>query len=187
LKLTDEKQLWLLAEPFYFICSGLTKVSVGLFLLRVVAKKIHIWILYAAMAVSAISSIFLLFFMVFQCSPISYFWNRSQPKGHCLSPTVITNATYAFSAISGVCDFTLGILPIFVVWHLKMNRQTKWAVAILLSMAAMSVPSHPLLGPTVHLQSYSASSATIVRLPYIKSLSESKDPFCMDCFPLSLY
>jgi hypothetical protein len=139
------------------------------------------------MALAAINSTFFLFFMLFQCSPISYFWNRTQPGGHCLSPTIITNSTYAFSAISGVVDFTYGILPIFIVWHLKMHRQSKYAVAGLLCIAAMSVPPHLLLDPTVRLQPCSAGSATMVQIPYIKTVSQTSDFLCMDSIALNLY
>ena len=97
-----------------------------------------------------------------------------------MSSTTIINGSYAFSVISGFCDFTYGILPIFIVWNLNINRRTKCAVAILLGMGIMYISSNPLLDPTTHLRLYSASAATIIRIPYIKALSQTKDIFCMD-------
>ena len=38
-------------------------------------------------------------------------------------------------------DFTIGTLPIFIVWRLQMNRRSKFAVAGVLAMAAVFVLS----------------------------------------------
>jgi len=40
-----------------------------------------------------------------------------------------------------VTDFTIGILPIFIVWRLQMNKQSKFAVVGVLAMAAWFVLS----------------------------------------------
>jgi len=85
-------------------------------------------------------SIFYFFLIVFQCQPVFYFW--TQYLGHtgkCVNPNVIADSTYAHSAISAVADWTLGILPIFLVWNLKMNPRTKVSVGLILALGAMSV------------------------------------------------
>jgi xanthosine utilization system XapX-like protein len=45
--------------------------------------------------------------------------------------------TYVYTSFAALCDFTVGILPIFIVLQLKMPRQTKIAVAGILGMACM--------------------------------------------------
>lgn len=178
------KQFWWLSELPYFFCSALAKISICLFLLHLVVERSHVWILRAIMVVNTVSCVFFFFFMLFQCSPISYFWNHHQPGGgHCLSPGIIMNSTYTFSAISSICDFSLGILPIFMVWNLQMSRRSKCAVVGLLSIAGMWDLSHHLLDSIVFWQPYSACSATIIRIPYIISLSKSKDYLCTNLIP----
>jgi hypothetical protein len=49
-----------------------SKVSIGLFLLRVTIKPIHKWIIYAAMAVSVFTGGVFFFVTVFQCTPVRY-------------------------------------------------------------------------------------------------------------------
>jgi hypothetical protein len=49
-----------------------SKVSIGLFLLRVTIKPIHKWIIYAAMTVSVFTGGVFFFVTVFQCTPIRY-------------------------------------------------------------------------------------------------------------------
>jgi hypothetical protein len=77
--------------------------------------------------------------MMFQCRPISYFWTRysSGTSGTCINPIVIVDSTYVHSVLSAVVDWTLGILPIFVVWNLKMNTRTKFSVAFILALGAV--------------------------------------------------
>ena len=90
------------------------------------------------MALSATYSLCFVFIVVFQCHPPSYYWNRNQP-GHCLNPEFIINTSIAFGVVSMVTDFTIGILPIFIVWRLQMNKQSKFAVVGILAMAAWFV------------------------------------------------
>jgi hypothetical protein len=63
--------------------------------------------------------------------------------------------SYVYSATAALCDFTLGILPVFLVWNLQMNVRTKAALAGILALGGI------------------ASAAVIVRIPY---LSDYKDP-----------
>lgn len=46
---------------------------------------------------------------------------------------------YLFSAVSASFDFTVALIPIFVVRKLQMSRQTKIAAVCLLGMACMYV------------------------------------------------
>jgi hypothetical protein len=60
-------------------------------------------------------------------------------EGSCINMEIIIAMTYVYSAFAAMCDFTVGILPIFVVHKLHMKRQTKMAVIGILSMACMYV------------------------------------------------
>lgn len=85
--------------------------------------------------------------MLLQCKPLSFFWTRMahhpvvniQGEGSCINMEIIVAMTYVYSAFAGMCDFTVGILPVFVVRKLHMKRQTKLAVVGILSMACMCV------------------------------------------------
>jgi hypothetical protein len=60
-------------------------------------------------------------------------------KGSCLSTTLLLDIAYLYSALTIVVDFSLGLLPIVLVWNLQMNRRTKFAVGGILSLGAMYV------------------------------------------------
>lgn len=127
----------------YIWASAFAKISIALVLLRLTVKKIHRIILWANIGI--VIAIGLMFWLVLllDCRPISYFWNRVDPEysGTCLSVQTLLDIAYLYSALTIICDLTLGILPIFLVWTLQMNRRTKIAVAGILSLGATYVRS----------------------------------------------
>ena len=114
--------------------------------MRITVKRSHIWALYIVMFLTVLAGLIFMFLMLLQCKPLTWFWNRyyhdplatnSPNGGHCMSIEIIIGMTYVYSAVAAICDFTVGILPIFVVRRLHMKRQTKFAVVGILSMACM--------------------------------------------------
>ncbi|MCJ1366845.1 hypothetical protein MMC16_005975 [Acarospora aff. strigata] len=79
------------------------------------------------------------------------------PGGSCISPHGIAAATYAHSAVSAAADWTFGILPVFLIWDVKMNPQTKISIAIILGLGAIG------------------STATLVRIKFIDGLTKPED------------
>lgn len=70
--------------------------------------------------------------------PSAYFWTQyTGGEGTCINPKVTVDAFYAYSAVSCVGDWTLGILPAFMVWNLQMNFRTKLSVAAILAVGCM--------------------------------------------------
>jgi hypothetical protein len=59
------------------------------------------------------------------------------PPGTCISATVIVDSTYTHGVLSALADWTLGTMPIFLVWNLQMNTRTKVSVALILALGAV--------------------------------------------------
>ncbi|KAH8596829.1 hypothetical protein B0O99DRAFT_94649 [Bisporella sp. PMI_857] len=153
---------WWIAELAYVASTTVLKISIGFFLLRVCVRKVQRTIIWVVVGIVTIYSCYYFIVIIFQCLPVSYFWNRFNfsnlpEKGKCISDGMVAGSTYTHSALSIIADWTLGILPIFVVWELKMNPRTKVSVAIILGLGALG------------------STATIVRIPYIKQLTQTHD------------
>lgn len=51
----------------------------------------------------------------------------------------IIDMAYVYSITATLCDLTLGLLPIALVWNLQMNLRTKYALAGILGMGCMYV------------------------------------------------
>jgi hypothetical protein len=190
-------RFWWLCEIAYCLASVGCKISVCIFLMRITIKPLHIFILYTVMALTVIAGLVFMFLMLLQCRPLEFFWTRlynaptiahlDDPnlpvKGSCIDMSIIVNMTYVYSAFAALCDFTVGLLPIFLVHNLHMKRQTKIAVMAILSMACMYVLSgFPYLFIFANKRFYSASSAVIVRVPFVKSFYDP-DFLCMFLLP----
>jgi hypothetical protein len=122
----------------YISSTTVLKVSIAIFLSRICVKRSQIVTIWIVIGVVTVFSIFYFFLIVFQCSPVTYFWTQYLGVvGKCVPAKVITNSTYAHSAVSAWADWTLGILPIFLVWDLAMNPRTKVSVALILALGAM--------------------------------------------------
>ncbi|KAI1126109.1 hypothetical protein F5Y10DRAFT_217841 [Nemania abortiva] len=132
--------------------SGLARVSIALFLLRIAVKKWHRVVLHAIIGATAIMTIVYFFLVVFQCSPPSYFWQRVREGvlGSCRHATDIQAATLVWGSFSAAMDWLLGLLPITILWGVRINRQSKFGIAAILSFGII------------------AGIALIVRLVYIE-------------------
>lgn len=126
----------------------------------------HTWLIYTVMSLTVCTGMVFFFVTVFQCHPISYFWDASQ-DGTCLDVNVIIGLTYLYSVLSAMCDFTFGILPVFLIWNLNMSRTTKWALVPILSMACL------------------ASTAVIVRMAYVEDFRT--DDFLFDTIDIAIW
>ncbi|ORY60919.1 uncharacterized protein BCR38DRAFT_49229 [Pseudomassariella vexata] len=146
---------WWFCYLFYSVTMIISKVSIGYFLLRVTVKKAHTWIIYGAVLLSIFAGVIFFFVTLFQCNPISYFWNQNHQDGTCIDPNIIIALAFIYSIFSVICDFTLALLPAFLIAGLKMNKRTKVLLIPLMAMGTI------------------ASAGVIVRMPY---LTKIKDP-----------
>ncbi|KAK6078917.1 integral membrane protein [Seiridium cupressi] len=128
----------------------LSKASIAFFLVRIIPDRVHRWIVYVALGLSIFCGLAFFFVALFQCSPVEFFWTRTGP-GSCISIDIIIDIVYTYSTLSIVTDFTFSILPIWLVWHLHMDKKTKVALIPILSMAC------------------AASCAVAVRLAYVEN------------------
>jgi len=92
------------------------------------------------MVLMTITSIMFFVFVMIQCNPMNYFWSDySGGHGKCFSNLTVENVTISYSVFAAACDLTLGILPLFVVWQLKINQKSKLVVGFLLALGIMYV------------------------------------------------
>ncbi|KXJ89532.1 hypothetical protein Micbo1qcDRAFT_213023 [Microdochium bolleyi] len=153
-------QMWWTCEPLYVLANMAIKASIALFLLRICITKTHRIVIWTCLIVTEVYSFFFFLLFILQCRPTSLFWLQytpTPPAGSCLAPEVVAYSFYAYSAISCAVDWTFSILPIFLVWNLQMNTRVKISVVCILAAGVI------------------ASSATIVRFPYLYSLTDTAD------------
>ncbi|KAF3762688.1 hypothetical protein M406DRAFT_26345, partial [Cryphonectria parasitica EP155] len=154
-------QMWWTCEPLYVLTNMAIKASIAIFLLRICVSKWHKWIIYVVIGVTELYSFAFFLLFLLQCRPLSYFWLRysADPPagGWCWSAPIIPKTFYGYSAISCWTDWTFSLLPVALVWNLQMERKVKISVMLILAAGAI------------------ASSATIVRFPYLYTLTDVDD------------
>lgn len=136
----------------------MVRTSVALFLLRVSAEYSHKWIIIGNLIVFWIVTIVFTFVVTFQCDPPSYFYSQVLGlEGRCLDISLVPNVTIAHSVIGAMCDLVFAFLPIAMLWNVRLNKSTKYSVALLLGLGFIS------------------GVALLVRIPYVKVLAISPD------------
>lgn len=123
----------------YVVTCIIAKISIIISLLRITIDRIHVIVLYTAMAMSIIVGLLFFFFTIFQCRPVDIFWNRFTEKGTCIDVDVLIAIAYVYTAGAALTDLTIGLLPVFLIWNLKMNPRSKLAIVGILSIGCMFV------------------------------------------------
>lgn len=124
----------------YIAATAGFKISICIFLARICVTRTQIMTIWIVGVVVVIFSTVYLFIAIFQCSPVTYFWTQYLgASGNCLKPSVITGTSYAHAAVSCWAYWTLGILPVSLVWNLSMNIRTKISVTLILALGALYV------------------------------------------------
>lgn len=123
-------------ELIYALTMLVTKVSIGIYFLRLSGKRYQKIIIHVVMAIVAIYSMMYFLFLLLQCRPVNFLWTQfeTDATGSCIGHQTLANVTYAHAAISAVTDWALGILPVTFVWGMKMNPRTKVSVVFILSL-----------------------------------------------------
>ncbi|EHK27523.1 uncharacterized protein TRIVIDRAFT_140068 [Trichoderma virens Gv29-8] len=162
----DEKKvsalMWQsLATVTYIINMMFIKMSIGIFLLRVSARKVYNWIICVSLVIIGIWSLVIFFFDIFQCNPVQKQWDFRIQGGKCASPDDIIAAAYAISVMTIASDWLYALLPIPMLWSVKMTSQAKGTVILILGLGIF------------------ASIATLIRIKFLGSLQDTNDLLCM--------
>ncbi|TGO24703.1 hypothetical protein BPAE_0096g00080 [Botrytis paeoniae] len=150
---------WCFSEIIYPPTIAVIKISIALYLVRIAVKPIHIYIIYVSMTIFLLYTTAFFAFLLLQCRPISFYWRRFEgaTDGHCLDPSMIAGMAYGHGAVNVLTDFTLGIIPAFIVADLQITTRTKAAVAMTLALGSI------------------ASVCTLTRIAYINDLLHTSD------------
>ncbi|KUI71174.1 hypothetical protein VM1G_07123 [Cytospora mali] len=133
------------------------KLSIGCFLLRLAVQRRYTYTIYVSMAVVLGWSLGLWFWDIFQCKPVQAQWDYTIPHLQCVSAQQVVNAAYALSVMTIVTDWLFALMPIPMVWQVKMSVQAKMTVVVILGLGIF------------------ASIATIIRMKFLADLTDTSD------------
>ncbi|KAH6711072.1 hypothetical protein BKA61DRAFT_695010 [Leptodontidium sp. MPI-SDFR-AT-0119] len=138
------------------------KISIGLFLLRLVQGKWYKRILVAWIIFIIIFTVASVGTLVFQCLPVSAAWDimlRFDPNTKCYSISIFRSIGLFNGAINIFTDFLFATLPIPVILPLQINIRTKISLICILSLG------------------YFACAAALVREVLLGTFFMDPDPF----------
>jgi hypothetical protein len=86
------------------------------------------------MALIGLSSTIISILTIFQCHPVSYFWDKNIKGGVCLN---LNSLAYANTAMSMIQDVIIVVLPIPVVSKMNMDRRKKLGVSFMFGLGGL--------------------------------------------------
>src|SRR4051812_37385200 len=118
------------------------RVTVGVFLLRFAVLRIHRSIIHFLNAVGVLYSAVYLATAVFHCVPLNYFWERygregDKLQGTCFAPELGVKVMLGTTVVAAVTDWTFGLLPVWMMWDLRLSWGRKAAVCCMLGLGAL--------------------------------------------------
>lgn len=121
----------------YLALMAFIKCSIAVFLLRIAVRPTYQWILKIGMFVVAVWSAATCLYSIFNCNPVAKQWDTTILDGTCVSADSIVASSYSYSAMSVISDWLFALLPIPMIWKVKMTIQTKITVGFILSLGVL--------------------------------------------------
>ena len=121
----------------YSTAAVFVRLSILATLLRIVSSPGYKYSIYVAIATIIAVALQGIIFLLVQCKPISWYWDRSTGSGSCVSSAAIRGNTIATNFTAAVTDVYSAVLPIILLWNVQMNWRSKFLVCIMLSLGAL--------------------------------------------------
>ncbi|KXJ85063.1 hypothetical protein Micbo1qcDRAFT_106274, partial [Microdochium bolleyi] len=148
------------AQVVYILATGLSKIGIGLVLLRLSDKAgmtLVRWLLLSTMAVVGATSIGVGLLFALQCRPLSVAWGVG--VGTCISTETIGLGGIVLSVVDMAVSWFYALLPVYMLWKVQLKTKLKIFVLVLLGFGAVS------------------SISTIMRLKFVIEISQMEESY----------
>ncbi|RDW78011.1 hypothetical protein BP5796_05863 [Coleophoma crateriformis] len=152
------KYIWFL-EVIYVVLTSIMKASIASTLLQWAHKRVHIVLLWTAIVLDALICSVFVFYLIFQCQPVSYAWTFIDPKskGHCAPLTGQLYMGYALCLVTISLDMLFLFVPFFMLKGRGVSQRVKLYIYGLFGLGVL------------------ASIANFIRLAALVKLKASAD------------
>ena len=130
-----------ISEILVFVSIFFVKLSITLFLLKIggLRKPLKIALIVNVIFLGLANLAFIIELLA-QCRPIEANWDVTlKPTAQCISVAGTVDISYLAAAISAFTDFCLVVIPLPIIWDLKMSRRTKWSIIALMLMGLLAM------------------------------------------------
>jgi hypothetical protein len=120
---------------FFPVNQFFAKFSILLLYYRIFSiHKSFVISVYVLGAIQAGISIAYLIVSIFECTPVSYFWEPEQ-EGTCID---LRSFTAAAEAINSAHDFLMVSLAVVMLWGVKTNSIKKWKISLVFILGSLA-------------------------------------------------
>ncbi|KAI0896169.1 hypothetical protein F4806DRAFT_496289 [Annulohypoxylon nitens] len=126
----------LIGQLIVSLAMGLSKVSVAVFLMRIVVIVWHKTILWFWITTMMAWSLLLSISCFAQCTPVEALWDARVQIESC--PLNLTHIAFVMCSWSAAMDFFLATFPWIVLWNLNIQRREKKNICVSLSLGVMA-------------------------------------------------
>jgi hypothetical protein len=134
--LTKPMQWYYMGEIFYVFITGMTKISILFFYLRIFTTKSDKTQIYIGVALCTLYIAIFFFVIVFQCSPVPYTWKfwDGEHQGTCMD----INAVAWAMGITNIClDIYALYIPIPRLLKLTLSLRKKIYAMLMVSVGSL--------------------------------------------------
>ncbi|KAH8882088.1 putative PTH11-type G-protein coupled receptor protein [Thozetella sp. PMI_491] len=134
--ITKFGQLFYFMEISYFFENTVTKLSITMFYLRVFPNRGVRHILWATLAITALTGAIYIVVTIFQCTPIDYLWLKwdGEHQGTCLNLNALA---WSNAAVSIILDVWMLAVPLSQLRHISLDWRRKLGVGLMFGVGAL--------------------------------------------------
>ncbi|KAF2849550.1 hypothetical protein T440DRAFT_129735 [Plenodomus tracheiphilus IPT5] len=126
-----------LTQLFLFTNIALLKCSICMLILRIKNERVLRYCLTAMMVGLVLTNLWPIIILLAECDPVKKYW-KPQTPGKCWPTKVRIYSIYLQVAYSVVTDLICALLPIVVLWNIKISTPTKFGVCGLMSLGLIA-------------------------------------------------
>ncbi|KAF4997112.1 hypothetical protein FDECE_12189 [Fusarium decemcellulare] len=123
-------------QIFYVSGSVFIKTSICAQLMRIATKRRFVIFLWILIALSVIITFIAILAVLIRCKPVAASWNPT--LGTCIDQNIIIVLTYVVSGMNIATDWSVSIIPIFILWNIQMRKTLKRMVALVMGVGVLS-------------------------------------------------
>ncbi|KAF2713000.1 hypothetical protein K504DRAFT_127776 [Pleomassaria siparia CBS 279.74] len=130
-----------IAQPLAIFCLGTGKVAVAFLIIRLLnrASVWRKWSLYISSSWTLINTFLMILFTFVQCKNPAALWDSEvRSRTTCWDPSVQSSFSIYGASFHAVLDIFLALLPITLVWGLKMTLRKRIALCGLLGCGSLT-------------------------------------------------
>lgn len=132
IKLTAPKLLYIF-EIISTTAIAIIKTSMLLFYYRLFPNQKFVYAIYAVQTLVIASWIMIIFGVMFQCTPIAYFWDKSI-AGHCIN---VSPFYISITAVNLAADIMIVTMPLPIIWNLNTSAGRKIGLTLVFLLGGL--------------------------------------------------